>query len=120
MKSFIAALILLLVLVSAVTVNSIYVRNVCADIANCAEELSVYGYNSEQVSYLLSLWEKHEDILSLSVEEDELKRMRDILSSLPTFKEETSSDEFIRACKLISSLSDELESYERISFFSLF
>ena len=50
---------------------------------------------------------------------DELKRMKDLVSSLPTLKEKTSSDEFVRACRLISDLSDELKSYERISFESI-
>jgi hypothetical protein len=120
MKSFIAALILLLLLVSAVTVNSIYVRNICEDISEHADQLSKSGYDESKVSQLLALWEKHEKLLGFSVEEDELKRMNDILSSLPTFKEKASSDELVRACGLISSLSDELASYERISLESIF
>lgn len=120
MKSFIAALILLLLLVSAVTVNSIYVINICEKVSDYADQLSESGYDEDKVSQLLALWKKHERLLSLSVEEDELKRMNDILSSLPTFKEKASSDEFVRACGLISSLSDEFASYERISLESIF
>lgn len=120
MKSFIAALILLLLLVSVVTVNSIYVGNICDDIGKRAEALSLSGYDDETVSHLLNLWDKHEKLLSMSVEADELKRMKDLLSSLPTLKEKTSSDEFVRACELIYSLCDELASYERISFESIF
>lgn len=119
MKSLIASLILLLLLIGAVSVNSVYVQSVCGDISDLADELCESGYESEKVSRLISLWDKHEGILSLSVESDELKRMKDLVSSLPTLKEKTSSDEFVRACRLISDLSDELKSYERISFDSI-
>lgn len=119
MKSFVASLILILLLVGTVTVNSIYIRSICDEISDQTDELSESGYDGEKVSRLLSFWNKHEKLVSLSVESDELKRMKDLISSLPTLKEETSSDEFIRACLLISDLCDELSSYERISFESI-
>ena len=119
MKSLIASLILLLLLIGAVSVNSAYVQSVCGDISDLADELCESGYENEKVSRLLDLWKKNESLMSLSVEADELKRMNDLISSLPTLKEKTSSDEFIRACLLISDLCDELESYERISFESI-
>lgn len=119
MKSLIASLILLLLLIGAVSVNSAYVQSVCGDISELADELCESGYENEKVSRLLDLWKKNESLMSLSVEADELKRMNDLISSLPTLKEKTSSDEFVRACLLISDLCDELESYERISFESI-
>ena len=119
MKSLIASLILILLLIGAVSVNSAYVQSVCGDISDLADELCESGYENEKVSRLLDLWKKNESLMSLSVEADELKRMNDLISSLPTLKEKTSSDEFIRACLLISDLCDELESYERISFESI-
>lgn len=119
MKSFITALILLLLLIGTVTVNAIYIGSICDEIAGEAEDLSEGGYDGEKVSRLLDLWKKNESLMSLSVEADELKRMNDLISSLPTLKEKTSSDEFVRACLLITDLCDEFSSYERISFESI-
>lgn len=120
MKSFITALILLSLLICAVTVNAIYVVKVCDEITLRADKLSAEGYSEQEVSSLLSFWKKHEKLLGVGIDFDELERMNDLMQLLPVLKEETSSDEFVRACGLISSLSKEFASYERASLESLF
>ena len=119
MRSFIATLILLGILICAVTLNSLYVGSVCEKITLSAEHMSSRGYIENECSELLSFWRKHKDMLSLSIESDELEQMEGLIESLCALGKESNSEEFVKCCHLISSLGRELSEYERISFYGL-
>lgn len=119
MRSFTVTLILLAALILAVAANSIYVEETCGSIISAAEELSEGGYDAPKTAELRSLWRERKDILSLSIESDELEQMESLIESLCALGEESDSEEFQKCCRLIISLGKELGEYERISLLGL-
>ncbi len=119
MKSFVAVLIILFIIIALAIANALYVANVFSRLSELSKEV-IGGSGDDGVANILSLWQKNEALLSLSIEADELERMNDLIESLKLASEIDNTYELRKYCRLISELSDELMNYERLSLQSIF
>lgn len=120
MKAFIAVIIIFFLIISLVIANSLYVTNIFSKISDLSNDLINDAPNADTVEEILSVWQKSQSLLSLSIEADELERMNDLIESLHTACLTNNSYDIKKYCRLVSELSQELMSYERISFDSIF
>ncbi|MBP3369835.1 MAG: DUF4363 family protein [Clostridia bacterium] len=120
MKSFIAVLIILFVIIALVVANSLYVTNIFSRLSTLSESIIESKSEGAEAEKILSLWQDSRHLLSFSIEADELERMNDLIESLHTASATKNLPEVFKCCRLISELSDELMSYECISLQSIF
>lgn len=119
MKSFVAVLIILSIIIALVTVNSVYVTSVFSELSELSDNIlnESEGYGTENI---LLLWQRSKALLSVSIEADELERMNDLIESLRHASAINDTPAINKYCRLISELSNELMSYEQISIQSIF
>ncbi len=119
MKSFVAVLIILFIIIALVIVNSVYVTSVFSELSELSENI-INGSEGDGVENIMLLWQKSKAMLSVSIEADELERMNDLIESLRHASEINDTYALNKYCRLISELSNELMSYEQISIQSIF
>ena len=119
MKSFIFTLIIFSLLIALIATNSFFVRRTLNDVSALVSSLHT-EFQDEELKKLRDIWEKKRDLLSYSIENDELERMNDLIECLFSIDASESPEEFKKYCRLIEDLSDELSGYEQISLGSIF
>lgn len=122
MRSLIVAIILFIIIVSAVVVNSIYVCRLLGNIERISAEISstVGKSAASAISDLESTWSSNRTIISLSVESGRIERMDELIISLKSALSAQSEHEVLRLCRLISELCREILVHQRLSFHGLF
>lgn len=119
MRSLISALLLFLIVLGAITLNSIFLHRSADEMLGTASVLPYSEEQEEQLEELESFWDKRRTLLSLSVKYDYIERMNDLLISLRAAISAGNHTEVERICLLICELCDSLSQYERISIHSL-
>lgn len=114
MKAFIGALSIFVILCALVITNSFYVKNTLESMSELAIRLES-SESADEKDAIVKLWKNNLTFLGLSIEEDELDRMNDLIESLCTTDQTNNRAEFQKYCRLISELALELSGYESIS-----
>ena len=115
MRSFIAAILLFSIIIIGIAINSAYVRTVTDKLSRIAKELQDDPSNIKLSDEISSLWKKNMTALSLSVKEDRLERMNDLVEELHADQDAGSAHEIKRLCILIRVLCEEISKHERLS-----
>ncbi len=119
MRSLIISILLFSLLVGAIVVNSIYVSNLCRDISELAEALSISDERELLITNMKEKWQKHRPFLDFGIRTGEIEHMNDLMEGLYASHEAKNEPEFQKYCILISELADEFAAYEKISLRSL-
>ena len=120
MKSFVAVLIIFAVLLTLVTLNSLYVSKTFSKISDICDGIASGSEQAGEINTVLRIWSKSQRILNFSIEADEIERMNDLMESLRAAHLTDNSYDISKYCRLISELSKELAEYEKISLDSIF
>ena len=120
MRSFIAAVLLFSLTVGGVIFNALLVDSILSEICSLAEEISASPSPDRLISQLKDLWERSREPLGLSVKENKLERMSELIESLYTAHLSKNFAEIQKLCVLILQLCEEIKQYEKISVFSIF
>ena len=114
MKSFIAAILLFVLLTGGIVINSVYILQGCNELCRYAEEIKS-SKSSTELSHIKAYWDKHRYFFGLTVSEAKTERMDELIISLFAASKEKNSYEILRICELIKALSEDIATYERIS-----
>lgn len=120
MKSFITVLIIFAILISLITLNSLYVSKTFTEILNISDSIANKHEEASGINTIITIWEKSKKILSFSIESDEMERMNDLIESLRVAYLSNNTYDLNKYCRLIGGLAKELMEYEKISFSSIF
>ena len=117
MKFFYVAIILLIILISIVTVNCIYINEVCRDLLSLIDEAIAVGITQAdtQIEKIEQIWEDERATLSLSISYVELDKFDTHLSALKVAAESGNEYEYQSALKILKELAASLARLERLS-----
>ena len=119
MKSFISALILLGIVLIAVLINSVYVRNASAELSSLAEDI-LNEATEEKLSVLIQRWKKLQPFLEFSINESKIEKMSELITALDCYSLPDYMPEIKCSCLLIISLCEELAENEKFSLRGIF
>ena len=119
MKSLIISLILFSFVLGAVIINAFYAKGVCGNIGELAEKLKSADECDALIENMKEIWSDARPILELSIRLNEIERMNDLIESLEASYLSENPAEFQKHCRLISELTKELISNEKISLKSI-
>ena len=119
MRSFIAALILLTIVVTVICINSLYVCNTTAELVELSKDI-INEANSDKIKALCQKWEKSRPILEFSINESKISQMSDLIATLNSFHPSSQTREIDLYCRLIIDLCDELSQNEKLSLRGIF
>lgn len=114
MRSAIIALILFITVVALVILNAVYVNKTCNTMIALANEEEL------NCTDLKDYWKKHRKPLSLTVEDDELERMNNLIEEISLSYEKGDPEQLSKSKRLFTELCRELAGYERPSLVSIF
>lgn len=112
MKSFIIAILLFTIFISATVINSFYILGRCETISSYADGIRLSHSTPHELN---GYWQRHRTYFGLSVSEAKIERMDELIISLFAATDERNSYETVRICRLISALAKDICANERIS-----
>lgn len=118
MKTFIASLIILVLVSVAIIANAIYVDNLLGDISNEADKLTPESHQIFEQVY--SSWEKNRDFVAISAPHEKID---DVDMTMTIMKELYSNNSFLNFYEYKATLLEyieEIQNHERLSFDSIF
>jgi hypothetical protein len=108
----ILAAILFIALVLATVINYLYINNVGNTLKSLAEQTRE---NPSGCIALSEYWEKHKDIVAISVSNIEIERLSDAIDSLVAYVDSDCFEEFRRSIELVINAIESIRRLERIS-----
>lgn len=114
MKAFIFSVILFLLILLAITLNSLYIHYACDEMK---EILSSHTIDEKVIAErICEAWKAHKRFFSLSVHESQIERMDDITQGLKSATANCDRADFEKHLFLLKELLNEFPSNERFSF----
>ena len=113
MRSFIVSLILLALVLGVICINSIYVCRATSELSELAKAISEEP-DVKKIKSLAAKWESCKPVLELSINENKIEQMSELITSLRY------DDEAKKYCLLIVELCEELSENEKFSLRGIF
>jgi hypothetical protein len=103
--------------IALVLANALNISTAFEKMSSLADEVS----NSAESPYQIrEIWQSKRDLFELSIEDDEIEQMNEMIESLISAYESNDRSQIVKYCRLISDLCDELMSFEKVSIKSIF
>ena len=119
MKSFIIAVLLFGLIVGYIAFNSVLVNKTLDQISNIANQISRGEDTESNIKRMYDIWRTSKDKLSVSIAEEKLERMSELIFSIYYTADDANQGERQRLCELIISLCDDISKHERISAYGI-
>lgn len=123
MKEFAASLILLVLVITCVTVNAIYVKNTSQQIKDLALDVFLSQGEAEEskaIEALNSKWEASRQLLAVSISLREIDDVTEYIIRLECAKQDGDETELGRVYHLLCNSIDDAVRYERLSLHTIF
>lgn len=115
MKSFAASLILFAIMITALTINGIYINNVTDTLKQSTLSITHNDLSPEQIETIHRYWQKNIDIISISVNFHETESITESILSMKAYANIPDSPEFQYAKSKLLETLDKISLGEKIS-----
>jgi len=118
-RAFIVSIILILLIVSLVAVNMIYVKRVTDRMKQLTFKAAEKGSSDTDVSELMEYWEKHKHIIGISANFKQTDIVSEELLKLRSAHEFDNRFAIEQSCAILCDVLDDIAQYESFSLHAI-
>ncbi len=119
MKAFVVCIIFIILIVTIVILNMLYVRNVAENMKRLTLEVSKDQSSDTAMSELMEYWDKHKDIVGISSSFKQTDIVSEELLKLSVAHSLNNRFAIEQSCAIVCDVLDDIAQYESLSIHSI-